>query len=182
LVWDAANGVHLIAVPGGEYSSALALDSLGEVVMRATPGGLFLYSGGKLEALDIAKATPRGLNRSGVVVGSFGPGPETQHAFVWDKVHGTRNLNPLIPLNSGWTPEVASSVNDRGEIVGMGDHGGTENAGFHLRVRGGANTISPVCTQKQSTNSLAVIFFAELCSPKERRRSGWNAASVRYQS
>jgi uncharacterized membrane protein len=133
-VWDATHGARLLAVPGEEYSSALALNSSGEIVVKATPGGLFLYSGGKLEPLDIPKATPRSINKDGTIVGSFGPGPEAQRAFVWDKVHGMRDLNTLVPADSGWTLEVATGINDRGEIVGWGDHGGTENAGFLLRM------------------------------------------------
>jgi hypothetical protein len=47
--------------------------------------------------------------------------------------HYMQDLNALIPPNSAWTLEVASGINDRGEIVGWGDHGGVENAGFILR-------------------------------------------------
>jgi probable HAF family extracellular repeat protein len=140
-VWDAVRGARLLAVPGEEYSSALALNRRGEILLKATPGGLFLYSGGRLNPIDIPKGTPRAMNKDGIVVGSFGPNPEAQRAFVWDKGHGMQDLNTLIPANSGWTIEVASSVNDRGEIVGRGDHDGKENAGFLLR---------PSKNQKQS--------------------------------
>jgi hypothetical protein len=149
-VWDSAQGAHLLAVPGEEYSSALALNRLGEIIVKATPGGLFLYSGGKLEPIGIPKGMPRSINKDGIVVGSFGPGPEAQRAFVWDKVHGMRDLNTLIPANSGWTLEVATSINDRGEIVGWGDHGGTENAGFLLRVSGDKNGTVPTGDPKRS--------------------------------
>jgi hypothetical protein len=81
----------------------LALNGVEEVLVRATRGGLFLYSGGKLEALDIPKSTPRVLNKNGIVVGSFGPVRKRNGAFVGHKGHGMRNLNPLIPTNSGWT-------------------------------------------------------------------------------
>jgi uncharacterized membrane protein len=132
-VWDAVRGARLLAVPGEEYSSALALNHRGEILLKATPGGLFLYSGGRLNPIDIPKGTPRAMNKDRIVVGSFGPNPDAQRAFVWDKGHGMQDLNTLIPANSGWTLEVASSVNDRGEIVGWGDHDGKENAGFLLR-------------------------------------------------
>jgi uncharacterized membrane protein len=138
-LWDAVHGAHLLAVPGEEYSSALALDSRGQVLLRASPGGLFLHSGNKLDPIDIPKGTPRAMNKEGIVVGSFGPNPDAQRAFVWDKTHGMQDLNTLIPSTSGWTLEVASGVNDRGEIVGWGDHGGAENAGFLLRLPGNGN-------------------------------------------
>jgi hypothetical protein len=151
-VWDAAHGAHPLDVPGEEYSSALVVGSSGAIIVNATPGGLFLYFGGKLDPLDIPKGTPRAMNKDGVVVGSFGPGPEAQRAFVWDKVHGMRNLNTLISANSDWTLEVATGINDRGEIVGWGDHAGTENAGFLLRVRGEGKEIVPAGNPKRSAN------------------------------
>lgn len=132
-LWDAAHGAHLIPVPVAESSSVLALNSQGEILLKAMPGGLFLYSAGKLNRLDIPLSTPLGLNQSDVIVGSFGPGLEAQLAFVWDRVHGTQNLNTLIPLGSGWQLEVASGINDRGEIVGWGVYRGNENVGFLLR-------------------------------------------------
>ncbi len=149
-LWDAPHGARLLAVPGEEFSSALAVNNRGDVVVKATPGGLFLYSRGRLEAIDIPKGTPRALNSDGVAVGSFGPGPEAQRAFVWDKAHGMRDLNTLIPANSGWTLEVASSINDRGEIVGWGDHDGIENAGFLLRPTATRNVIDSARTPKQA--------------------------------
>jgi uncharacterized membrane protein len=149
-VWDTAHGAHLLDVPGEEYSSALVVNSLGAIIVKATPGGLFLYFDGKLEPLDIPQGTPRAMNKDVIVVGSFGPGPEAQRAFVWDQVHGMRDLNTLIPANSGWTLEVATSINSRGEIVGWGDHGGTENAGFLLRLSGDRQEIRR--GPKRSTN------------------------------
>ena len=135
-VWDAGHGARQLTVPGEEFSSALALNDLGTILLKATPGGLFLYSGGKLEPIDIPKGTPRAMNDHGILVGSFGPNPEAQRAFVWDRAHGMQDLSTLIPANSGWTLEVASGVNDRGEIVGWGDHGGEENVGFLIRLKG----------------------------------------------
>ena len=132
-VWDADHGAGLVSAPGEEYSSALALNNQGDILVRVVPGGLFLASGGRLQPLDLAKATARAMNDHGVLVGSHGSNPEAQRAFVWDKAQGLRDLNTLIPPGSDWTLEVASSINDRGEIVGWGDHGGTENAGFLLQ-------------------------------------------------
>jgi probable HAF family extracellular repeat protein len=132
-VWDAVHGARLLAVPGEEYSSAIALNGRGDILVKATPGGYFEYSRNKRNPIDLPKGTPHAMNNDGIVVGSFGPNPEAQRAFVWDKGHGMQDLNTLVPANSGWTLEVASSVNDRGEIVGWGDHNGKENAGFLLR-------------------------------------------------
>ena len=39
-----------------------------------------------------------------------------------------RDLNGLIPADSGWTLENALDINDRGQIVGMGQLGGEQHA------------------------------------------------------
>jgi uncharacterized membrane protein len=134
-VWDTAHGKRMISVPGSDFTSVLAINDHGDILLKATPGGLFLFSDGNLQTLEIPQATPRAMNNNGVIVGSFGPGPEEQRAFVWDKTNGLRDLNSLIPANSGWTLEVATSVNDQGEIVGRGDCGDEDNVGFFLRPR-----------------------------------------------
>jgi uncharacterized membrane protein len=134
-LWDTARGARPVALPGEEYSSALALNDRGQVVVRAVPSGLLLYSDGRFDAIGVREATPHALNKSGIVVGSYGVKPEGQRAFSWDKVQGLRDLNGLIDPQAGWQLEVATSINDRGEIVGWGDHEGTENAGFLLLPR-----------------------------------------------
>ena len=56
-----------------------------------------------------------GINVWGDVVGGTDVG-----AFLY--THGQmRNLNDMIPSNSGWQLEVANAINDRGDIVGTGD-------------------------------------------------------------
>ncbi len=134
-VWDTTHGGRIIPVPDADFTSSLAIDDHGDVLLKASPDGLFLYSDGNLQAVEIPKTTPRAMNNNRVIVGSFGPGPEEQRAFIWDKTNGLQDLNTLIPASSGWTLEVATSVNDRGEIVGWGDHGAEENVGFLLRPR-----------------------------------------------
>jgi uncharacterized membrane protein len=133
-LWDKVHRAQLPAVPHEQFSTALALNSRGDILLRASPGGLFLYAGGKLHPIEIPKGAPRAMNKDGVVVGSYGPNPDAQRAFVWDKAHGLRDLNTLVPTDSGWKLEVATGINDRGEIVGWGDHGGAENVGFLLRL------------------------------------------------
>jgi hypothetical protein len=150
-LWDAERGSRLLSTAGEDYSSALALNQRGEVVVRAVPGGLFLYSDGKFHPIDAAQAAPRGLNNDEAVVGSFGPHPEGQRAFIWDKTHGLRDLNALIGANSGWKLEVATGINDRGEIVGWGDHGEKENAGF-LLVPLGKGKIRPSKSSSVATD------------------------------
>lgn len=41
-------------------------------------------------------------------------------AFVWDVLDGMKNLNCLIPKKSGWQLTHATSINNKGQIVGLG--------------------------------------------------------------
>src|SRR5581483_11403189 len=54
------------------------------------------------------------INNSGVIVGS----DADRHAFAWIPESGSLlNLNPVF----GWTAGEATSINDRGDIIGNGD-------------------------------------------------------------
>lgn len=46
-----------------------------------------------------------------------------QHATLWENGQIV-DLNDLIPAGAGWTLELASGVNNRGQIVGYGVHDG----------------------------------------------------------
>jgi len=51
-------------------------------------------------------------------------GASDYEAMVWDKTHGVRNLNSLIPGGTGWRLREATALNDRGQIVGWGEREG----------------------------------------------------------
>lgn len=65
------------------------------------------------------------INDWGQVVGSsYTDSNDTiEHAFLFsgDRMY---DLNNLIPANSGWNLQVAYGINDAGQIVGIGVHGG----------------------------------------------------------
>ena len=50
-----------------------------------------------------------------------------EHAFVY-RAGRMADLNALIPARSGWILEGAQGINDRGQIVGVGQHHGQERA------------------------------------------------------
>ena len=131
-LWAGVGRTRRLGLPSEQFSSVLALNDLGQVVLRSDPAGLFLYQAGKRQQLELPQSQPLALNNHGVIVGSYGAKPEEQRAFVWDRARSRHDLNPLISPDSTWTLEVASSINDRGEIVGWGEHNHTENAGFLL--------------------------------------------------
>lgn len=132
--WDEKAGLHLIGPPD-TYSTAVAISDRGHVVVYAFTEGSSLYQDGKVTAMELSKrwpSQPRAMNNCDVVVGSFGSNSDESEAFLWDAKAGFRNLNDLVPKNSGWKLEVATSINNRGEIAGWGDHSGEEDAGFLL--------------------------------------------------
>ena len=133
-MWDEKAGLRLIGLED-TYSTAVAINERGHVLVYAFTEGSVLYRSGVSTALELSKrwpSQPRAMNGCDVVVGSFGSNSDESEAFLWDEKGGFRNLNDFIPRNSGWKLEVASSINERGEIAGWGDHNGEDDAGFLL--------------------------------------------------
>lgn len=60
-----------------------------------------------------------GVNDAGVIVGTASTSSGAERAFVYDSVHGMRDLNALTS-GSGWSLTVARSINSSGQIVGWG--------------------------------------------------------------
>ena len=132
-LWNASSGLRTIGPPE-RYSSAIALNDHGYVVLTAFPD-VFIYSGGSLARLDLSPqypSHPRAMNNCDVIVGSFGPYADAERAFIWERSRGFRDLNPDIASNSGWKLQAATSINNHGEIVGWGDYKGTDDVGFLL--------------------------------------------------
>jgi uncharacterized membrane protein len=132
--WDGKSGLKVIG-PSDTYSTAAAVNSRGHVVVYAFTEGSWLYQDGELTRMELSKrwpSQPRAINGCDVVVGGFGSNSDESEAFLWDAKGGFRNLNDLVPKNTGWKLEVASSINENGEIAGWGDHNGEDDAGFLL--------------------------------------------------
>jgi probable HAF family extracellular repeat protein len=131
-VWTEKSPIERIGPPD-RYSSAIAINNRGHVVIQAFPG-VFLYSGTLLR-LTLAPKYPsraRALNDCDAIVGSFGPFADADRAFAWDKSLGFQDLNTRIPSDAGWKLEAATGINNRGAIVGYGDAKGVDDAGFML--------------------------------------------------
>jgi hypothetical protein len=72
------------------------------------------------------------INNQGDVVGdSAGSG------FIYTNSKGMVNLNSLLPQNSGWTVQRALWINDNGQVIGYGSHGGNFHA-FLLQLPSGS--------------------------------------------
>jgi uncharacterized membrane protein len=133
-VWDEKQGLRLTG-PAGEYTSGVAINDQGHALITGFTSGAWIDRNGKLEPIALSPkwpSQPHGINSCDVVVGGFGSNADENHAFVWDADHGFRDLNDLIPRESSWRLETAVAINDRGEIVGKGDHAGEDDAGFLL--------------------------------------------------
>ncbi len=61
------------------------------------------------------------INNHGQVVG-FSTISDLHHAFVYTPGGKMTDLNDLVDSQAGWTLEVATCINDRGQIAGMGTH------------------------------------------------------------
>jgi len=132
--WDKTKGLRQIGPPG-DFSSAVLLNDAGEYVLRSFPGGLLLYRDGIATHLSLAPKAPshpKAMNSCGAIVGSYGIFADYYRAFAWDETGGFRDLNTLVPANSGWTLQEATGINDRGQIVGWGTFQKQEDAGFLL--------------------------------------------------
>jgi uncharacterized repeat protein (TIGR01451 family) len=92
----------------------------------------FLYSGGiwtDLGALGGGFSVGNGINASGQVTGysSLIQGGASR-AFLYAPATGMVDLNTLLPNGSGWTLELATGINDAGQVTGEGIINGANHA------------------------------------------------------
>jgi probable HAF family extracellular repeat protein len=143
---------------GGFESNGYAINNAGQVVgdsylagnlgshaFRSSPNGqpISLTDLGSLGGNSSAAA----INSFGVVVGF----DSTKGAFIYDTQ--MRDLNSLIPPNSGWVLGFAYAINDSGEITGTGTIGGAAHA-FRL---------TPVAVPEPSGIELAIGAAISVC-------------------
>jgi probable HAF family extracellular repeat protein len=122
---------------GGTNSVAYAVNDVGQVVGKAqnTTGDFhaFFWDGAMQDLGTLANYTSSvayGINNKGRVVGTATNSSGSSHAFVRLN-NGMRDLNNLIPANSGWELIEARDINNNGRIVGYGTVNG-ENHAFVL--------------------------------------------------
>jgi probable HAF family extracellular repeat protein len=126
---------------GGAGSTAFGINAAGQVVgysdialtffgyhaFRTAPGAPINPATDDLGTLGGSLSIAFGINASSQVVGSAQIATGESHAFVHsDGV--MRDLNGLIPAGSGWVLQEATSINDKGQIVGNGFHNGSPRA------------------------------------------------------
>jgi probable HAF family extracellular repeat protein len=151
-IWDNSNGLQNIPTLGGNRAQAYAINNLGQVVgtSRITEGSnlthAFLWDETNgIQDLGSLGYRPQGSDNSiaydtniyGQVVGRSNASSSSQGvggwmAFIWDTANGMRDLNNLIPADSGWLLGTAFAINDYGQIVGYGTLNGEGHRAFLL--------------------------------------------------
>jgi probable HAF family extracellular repeat protein len=141
--WKAGSGMkNLGTLPGGMSSMANAINSSGIAVGQSdgsSTGGnwsavMWDASANLKDLGTLAGGTYSiafGINDSDTVVGYGDTFNGATHAMIWTQARGMRDLNSLIPANSGWELINANAVNKLGQITGYGSIGG-HNHGFLL--------------------------------------------------
>jgi uncharacterized membrane protein len=126
-LWDRTHGIARLA-PSERFSTALAINKAGDVLVETTRGySIYHQASSSLSKIPLGKGVATGLNDLGQIVGAAGPVKDHFRALIWDAVNGTRDLNSLVPDDSGWVLEGAAAINNKGQIVGWGEHHGEES-------------------------------------------------------
>jgi probable HAF family extracellular repeat protein len=109
-LWDTGTGINLAPIV-----VATDINSRGQVVGRSAEfRGLLLDRGGLTDLGDLGHGGtfPFAINERGQVVGYAASGPNSHHAFLWNR----GMMSDLGTLNAGWSSE-AVAVNNRGEVL-----------------------------------------------------------------
>ena len=139
-VWNKGKMKNLGTL-GGDWSEAWGINDNGFITGQAyIPGNVgahvFLSKKGAamtdLGTLAGPYSTGFAISRTGVIVGesTYAGGGTNTHAFIY-KNGKMKDVNRLVAPNSGWVFTTASGINDAGQIVGSGTHGGQQH-GFLL--------------------------------------------------
>lgn len=154
-IWKDGCMKDLGTLPGALTSGAYAINCFGlvagesDTTVDLNPGekmdaGVFWQFGRicALPPLNSDEFEAFALNKWGVIVGGTDGTLRQQQqdapivitpdrAFVFDRIHGIRDLNDLIPPSPGWQLEAAKGINDKGWIVGNATLNGNDR-GFLL--------------------------------------------------
>jgi len=137
--WNGSAMKDLGVLSGGVTSIANAINTSGVVVGQsdgtATGGSwhaVLWNASNKIQDLGLLPggtySIAFGVNDSGVVVGYGNIFNNAAHAMVWTSDGGMKDLNYLIPANSGWVLINANAINNVGQITGYGTKGGRNHA------------------------------------------------------
>ena len=128
-------------LPGGTNSEGIWMTDSGYVAGMSTSAK---YPNGVSVVWDLSQkihqigtlpggtsSSPGFISNTGQVLGQSTVAGGGIHAYIWTQKTGMRDLNNMIPPNSGWVLQHAASIDDTGNIVGYGSING-EDHGFLL--------------------------------------------------
>ncbi len=143
-VWRGGHLTKLPGLPGGSAEwyqpTATAINISGQIAGSASASSSIdhravIWRGGAVADVGtidgIAFSEATGINAAGQVVGTADPKCRpcpAPRAWFWQPGGVITALDTLIPAGSGWTLREANGINDRGQIVGSGLHGGALHA------------------------------------------------------
>ncbi len=129
--------MDLGSLPHYDDSAATSINSKDQITGDAQVAQgrhAFLYNGGRLHDLGslpgYAESYGYTINDVGQIVGEAVSADYKSRAFLFSGGR-MRDLNSLIPPDSNWLLKSASGINNKGQIVGMGEHKG-QRRGFLL--------------------------------------------------
>lgn len=129
--------ITLLGTLGGIYAEGTDINNRGQIAgwscldFDCTAYRGFVWDNGNwttIPTLGGAGSNAEAINDHGVVVGQAYTSGNVQTAIIFDTINGLRDLNTLIPPGSGWQLLTATGINNRGQIVGVGKHGGLTRA------------------------------------------------------
>jgi probable HAF family extracellular repeat protein len=124
-LWTKANGMQDLGTLGGNSGGADMINDFGVVVGGSTLANsqldTFLWNGtmhdlGAIGGCGFAIA----INVEGQVVGNWGSNVCAQGAFLWEDGGPMVDLSTLISNSAGLTALLVNTINDGGEIAGIG--------------------------------------------------------------
>jgi probable HAF family extracellular repeat protein len=136
---ETSGAKDLGTLPGGTFSNAQGINSSGVISgysNSSTSGSNSLTvawdPSGKIHNLGTlpggAISSGYGINDSNQIVGSSSTATSASDAIIWSEKGGMKNLNNLIPPNSGWALALAIWINNSGQITGYGTINGANHA------------------------------------------------------
>jgi probable HAF family extracellular repeat protein len=136
--WDEVSGMRDLGSATGATTRAFAMNDASEIVgIDWGLSAMAVWDNGVLSFVHHPTgATPfaTDINNKGQIVGGVSlPNDVAISAFVWSPSTGFLQLESLLPNDTNWDLEMATAINDRGQIVGYGRHNG-EVRGFLMTI------------------------------------------------
>jgi len=144
--WTDTEGFLELNSLGGTYSSAQAINNVGDIVGTST----FANSNGEVKpsmwnengdieylgSLGGSKGVAHDINDDGQVVGYNETSSGYNHAFIWDEASGMRDLGTL-----GGESSYAQGINSAGQVVGSSETSSGESHAFIWDEAGGMRSL-----------------------------------------